>query len=198
MQARIGDVIALTGRADSRDVANMLDHGREGQRHDGDDGRRGKTAIELRTKERKHGVVPYNGQADPRSGRNARKINFAQCCRNGIAHHDTQQNRHDLDHAAPPDVADHDNGDGNDGNEPVGLAVGNGRARQDQADGNNDGTSHHRRKEAHDALGTKCAEQRRQHRIEQAGAGYAQASVGQKLGLTVGCNGGIARDKGKR
>ena len=68
----------------------MLDHGRKGQRHDGDDGRRGKTAIELRTKERKHGVVPYNGQADPRSGRNARKINFAQCCRNGIAHRNAQ------------------------------------------------------------------------------------------------------------
>ena len=31
-----------------------------------------------------------------------------------------------------------------------------------------------------------------------AGAGNAQASVRQKLGLAVGCNGGITRDKGKR
>lgn len=60
------------------------------------------------------------------------------------------------------------------------------------------GAGHHRREEAHDALGTKCAEQRCQHRIEQAGAGNAQASVGQKLGLAAGRDCGIARDKGKR
>ena len=198
MQTRIGDVVTLASGANGGDIANVLNHGRKGQRHDGDDSRRGKTAIELRAKERKHGVVPHDGQTDPRSGGNARKINLAQHRRDSIAHHNAQQNRHDLDHAAAPDVADDDHGHGDNGNKPVGLAVGNGRARQDQADGNDDGTGHHRRKEAHDTLGAKCAEQRRQHRIEQAGAGNAQAGVGQKLGLAVGCNGGITRDKGKR
>ena len=176
----------------------MLDHGRKGQRHDGNDGRRGKAAIELRAKERKHGVVPHDGQANPGSGCDAREVDLAQRSRNGIAHHNAQQNRHDLDHAAAPDVADDDNGNGNDSHKPVGLAVSNSGTCQDQADGNDDGTSHHRRKEAHDALGAKRAEQGRQHRIEQAGAGYTQAGVGQKLGLAVGRDCGITGNKGKR
>ena len=139
MQTGIGNVVALASRTDSRDIADMLDHGREGQRHDGDDGRRGKTAIELRPKECKHGVVPHDGQTDPRSGGNAREINLAERSRNGIAHHNAQQNRHDLDHATAPDVADDDNGNANDSHKPVGLAVSNSGTCQDQADGNDDG-----------------------------------------------------------
>ena len=180
MQTGIGNVVALASRTDSRDIADMLDHGREGQRHDGDDGRRGKTAIELRPKERKHGVVPHDGQANPGSGCDARKIDLAQRSRNGIAHHNAQQNRHNLNHATAPDVADDDNGNANDSHKPVGLAVSNSGTCRDQADGNDDGASHHRREEAHDALGAKGAEERRQHRIEQAGTSYARAGVGQK------------------
>ena len=198
MQTGVGNVVALAGGANSRDIADMLDHGRKGQRHDGDDGRRGKTAIELRSKERKHGVVPHDGQTNPGSGGNARKINFAEHGGNGVAHHNAQQNRHDLNHATAPDVADDDHGHSDNGNKPIGLAVGDGRACQDQADGNDDGTGHHRRKEAHDALGAKGAEERRKYRIEQAGAGNAQASVGQKLGLAVGRDCGITGNKGKR
>ena len=198
MQTRIGNVVALAGGADSGDITDMLDHGRKGQRHDGDDGRRGKTAIELRPKERKHGVIPHDGQTNPGSSCDARKIDLAQRSRNGIAHHNAQQNRHNLDHAAAPNVADDDHSHGDNGNKPVGLAVGNSGARQNQADGNNDGAGHHRRKEAHDALGAKGAEECRQHRIEQAGTSYAQTSVRQKLRLAVGRNRGIARNKGKR
>ena len=198
MQTGIGNVVALASRTDSRDIADMLDHGREGQRHDGDDGRRGKTAIELRPKECKHGVVPHDGQTDPRSGGNAREINLAERSRNGIAHHNAQQNRHDLDHAAAPDVADDDHCHGDNGNKPIGLTVGDSRACQNQADGNDDRASHHRREEAHNALGAKGAEQDRQHWIEQAGTSYAQAGVGQKLGLAVGRDCGITGNKGKR
>ena len=198
MQAGIGNVVALTSRSDGGDIANVLNHGRKGQWHDGDNGRRGKTAIELRSKERKHGVVPHDGQANPGGGCDAREVDLAQRGRNGIAHHNAQQNRHDLDHAAAPNVADDDHGNGNSSNKPAGLAVSNGRACQDQADGNDDGASHHRREETHDTLGAKGAEQGRKHRIEQAGTSYAQASVGQKLSLAVGRNGGITRDKGKR
>ena len=198
MQTRIGDVVTLASGADSRDVTDMLDHGRKGQRHNGDDGRRGKAAIELRAKERKHGVVPHDGQTDPRSGGNARKIDLTQRSRDGIAHHDAQQDRHDLDHAATPNIAYDNDGHSDNGNKPIGLAVGDSRACQDQADGNDDGAGHHRRKEAHNALGAKGAEQRCQHRIEQTGAGNAQAGVGQKLGLAVGRNCGITGNKGKR
>lgn len=60
------------------------------------------------------------------------------------------------------------------------------------------GAGHHRREETHNALGAKGTEQGRQHRIEQAGAGYAQAGVGQKLGLSVGRDCGITSNKGKR
>ena len=176
----------------------MLDHGRKCQRHDGNDSRRGKAAIELRPKERKHGVVPYDRQTNPGSGCDTREIDLAQRSRNGIAHHDAQQDRHDLDHAAAPDVTDNDHRHGDNGDEPVGLAVGNGGARQDQTDRNDDGASHHRRKEAHDALGAKRAEECRKYRIEQTGAGNAQAGVRQKLGLAVGRDGGITGNKGKR
>ena len=179
MQAGIGDVVTLASGANSGDITDMLDHGCEGQRHDSDDGRRGEAAIKLRPKECKHCVVPHDGQANPGSGGNARKIDLAQRGRNGIAHHNAQQNRHNLDHAATPNIADDDYGDGNHGNEPVGLAVGNSGACQDQTDRNDDGARHHRREEAHDALGTKRTEERREHRIEQSGAGNAQTSVRQ-------------------
>ena len=90
MQAGIGDVVALAGGANSGYIADMLDHGCKGQRHDGDDGRRGKAAIELRPKECKHRVVPHDGQAKPGSGCDAGEIDLAQRSRNGIAHHDAQ------------------------------------------------------------------------------------------------------------
>ena len=198
MQAGIGNVVALAGGANSGDITDMLDHGCKGQRHDGDDGRRGKAAIELRPKECKYGVVPHDGQANPGSGCDAREIDLAQRSRNGITHRNAQQDRHDFDHAAAPDVADDDHCNSDNGDKPIGLAVGNGRACQDQTDRNDDRASHHRWEEAHDALGAKGAEQGRQHRIEQTGAGYAQAGVGQKLGLAVGRDGGITCDKGKR
>ena len=51
---------------------------------------------------------------------------------------------------------------------------------------------------AHNALGAKRAEERRQHRIEQAGTSYAQTGVRQKLGLAVGRDCGITGNKGKR
>ena len=179
MQAGVGDVVTLASGADSGDVTDMLDHGRKGQRHDGDDGRRGKTAIELRPKERKHGVIPHDGQTNPGSGCDARKVDLTERGGNGIAHRNAQQDRHNLDHAAAPDVADDDHCHGDNGDEPIGLAVGNGGACQDQTDGNDDGARHHRREEAHDALGTKRTEERRQHRVEQSGAGNAQTSVRQ-------------------
>ncbi len=53
--------------------------------------------------------------------------------------------------------------------------VSNSGARQDQTDRNDDGASHHRRKETHDTLGAKGAEERRKHRIKQAGASNAQS-----------------------
>ncbi len=166
MQAGIGNVVTLAGGANSGDITDMLDHGCKGQRHDGDDGGRGKAAIELRPKECKHGVVPHDGKTDPRRGGNARKIDLTQRGGNGIAHHDAQQDRHDLDHAATPNVADHDNGNGNNSHKPIGLAVGNCGACQDQTDRNDDGARHYRRKEAHDALGAKRAEECRKYRIE--------------------------------
>lgn len=119
-------------------------------------------------------VLSHTTASQPVGGRNAREVDLTQRGCNGIAHHDAQQDRHDLDHAAAPNIADDDDGHSDNGNKPIGLAVGDSRACQDQADGNDDGTGHHRRKEAHDALGTKRTEQRCQHRIEQAGAGNAQ------------------------
>jgi len=107
----------------------MLDHSCKGQRHDGDDGRRGKTAIELRSKERKHGVVPHDGQANPGGSCDAREVDFTQRSRKGVRDDHAHQDGDDLDHAAAPDVADDDHGHSDNGDKPVGLTVGNGRAR---------------------------------------------------------------------
>ena len=74
MQTGIGDVVALAGRADGRHIADMLDHGGEGQRHDGDDGRRWQDPLSNCGPKSANTVLSHSDrQTDPRRGGNAAK-----------------------------------------------------------------------------------------------------------------------------
>lgn len=139
MQARIGDEIALARGANRRDVADMLDHRGEGERHDGDDRGNGEACVEAGAKQREHGVVPAEGQADPRGFGHAREIDLAHCGRGGVTYHHTNKDGDDLHHAASPNIADHNGCDSDNRHNPVGGAVRNGRTRQDKADANDNG-----------------------------------------------------------
>ena len=199
MQTGVGDVIAIAGGADGGDVANVLDHRSQSDGHDGNDSRHRQAGIHVSAgKQAKNRVLPQDGQANPRRSGHAGEINLAHERRKHIRHKNAHENGDNLNHALTPNVAHDDSGDGDDGNEPVRLAVGDSRASQNEANGDNDGPCHHGREETHDLLCAEDPEQRSQHQVEKARARNAQAGIRQKRGLTVRGDGGIARDKGKR
>ena len=176
----------------------MLDHRGEGERHDSDDRGNGEARVEARAKQREYGVVPAERQADPRGFGHAREIDLAHGGCGGVAYHHADKDGDDFHHAASPNVAYHDGCDGDNRHDPIGGAVRDGGACQNEADANHDGTRDHGREEAHDACGAECAEERRKHQIKQASACNAEARVGQKLGLAVGSDGGVACDERER
>lgn len=60
------------------------------------------------------------------------------------------------------------------------------------------GARDHGREELHNAKRTEAAEERGEHEVQKTRARDAQTSIGQKLGLAVRCDSGIARDEGER
>ena len=168
------------------------------ERHDGDDGRDGQTRVELRTEDGEHRIVPGERHADPRRLSNAREVHDARGGRHDVRPHHAQQDGDDLDHALAPDVRDDDDGDGHERDGPVRRRVRDGRAGQDEADGDHDGAGDHGREEAHDARGPEHLEQRRQHEVQQTRARHAQAGVRQQVGLAVRRDGRVARDERER
>ena len=72
------------------------------------------------------------------------------------------------------------------GQQPVGLAVGDGRGSQDQTDGDDDGAGDHRREEPHDAADAEGGDQQAGHQIHQTGKCDGGAGVGQHLGVGNG------------
>ena len=197
MQARLGDEVAVDRGANGRDVADVLDHGRERKRHDRNDSRDGKPRIEV-AREREDRVLEGDRQADPRSGGDAREVNFAE--RNGeqVGHEHAEQDRDNLHHAAAPDVRDDDDSDRHDSDKPVRRGVRDSGTREDKANRDDDRACDHGREELHHAKRAETAEQRGEHKVEQARARNTQAGIGQKLSLAVRCDSGIARDEGER
>lgn len=47
--------------------------------------------VEAGAKQREHGVVPAEGQADPRGFGHAREIDLAHCGRGGVTYHHTNK-----------------------------------------------------------------------------------------------------------
>ena len=88
MQAGLGDVIAVAGGADGRNVADMLDHRRERKRHDGDDGGNRDSGVEAVAEEGEDRVVPEHGKADPRSVGDAREVHLPHRSGDEIRHDD--------------------------------------------------------------------------------------------------------------
>ncbi len=145
VKPRLCDEVAVARRADGRDVADVLDHRGEGQRHDGDDGGDGKPGVEPFAEQREHRVVPHHRKADPGGLRHGREIDLPHGRRSDVRADDAEQDGDDLDHAATPDVGDHDDGDGHDGDHPVRGGVLDGRGcdvRADDAEQDGDDLDH--------------------------------------------------------
>ena len=110
VQTGIGNVIAFAGII-TAEISAMPDHSRKGQRHDGDDGCRCQKPVPNSGQRAQTRCCPTRWADRLRSGGTARrKSTSTQRSRNCIAHHNAQQNRNDLDHAAPPNITDDDNG----------------------------------------------------------------------------------------
>ena len=123
MQTRIGNEITLAGGANGGNIADVLNHGSQGNRHNGDDGRQCNTRVETRSEQGKHGVLPQHGQTDPRGAFHAGEVHNAHKTSNNVRDDNAHKNGDDLNHALTEDAARHNNNNGNNGNRPVGLAA---------------------------------------------------------------------------
>lgn len=103
-----------------------------------------------------------------------------------IRNENAQQDGKNFDHALAPDVA-HDYGaQSHKGQQPVGLAVGDGGGSQNQTDGDDDGAGHHRREQLHDATDAEYRNQQAEHHIHQTAQRYTRTGVGQHFGVGNG------------
>ena len=171
------------GSADGGDIAHMLHHGSQ---CDGDDGEQ--SADELRAAvdgEQTHGLL-VQGDAEPGRVGDLLEVHGTGDQSHRVGHQHTDQDGQDLDHALAPDVADNDHAQRHKGQQPVGLAVGDGGGSQDQADGDDDGASDHRREELHDAADAKGGDEQAGHQIYQAGESDGGTGVRQHLGVGHG------------
>ena len=202
MQAGVDKVIALAGGGDGAHIADMLNHGGKAQGHNCQQRGGQQRAVDLAGgEEAEHGAVPVDGKSEPLGGGNGGgnigaggRINDDS---EDIGHHYAQQDGDDLDHALAVHVGADDHDDGDNGDEPVGGAVGNCGGAEVQADGDDDGAGDDGREKAHDLLDAVGLEERGKDGIHDADAGDAAAGIDQQVSLAVGGDGGIARDEGE-
>ena len=183
VQAGVIDIVVADGGADGGDIAHMLHHGSQ---CDGDDGEQ--SADELRAAvdgEQTHGLL-VQGDAEPGRVGDLLEVHGTGDQSHRVGHQHTDQDGQDLDHALTPDVADNDHAQRHKGQQPVGLAVGDGRRCQDQTDGDDDGAGDHRREELHDAADAKGGDEQAGHQIHQAGESDSSTGVRQHLGVGHG------------
>ena len=183
VQAGVIDIVVADSGADGGDIANVLHHGSQ---CDGDDSEQ--STDELRAAvngEQTHRLL-VQGDAQPSGLGDLLEVHCAgdQCHSVGDQHAD--EDGQDLDHALAPDVAHDDSAQCHKGQQPVGLAVGDGRGCKDQADGDDDGAGDHRREELHDAADTKGGDQQAGHQIDQTRERNGSAGIGQHLGVGNG------------
>ena len=175
------EVLADRG-ADGGDITDVLHHGRDRDRDDGNDRADQKAGVDLIAEQAEDRVFPGNGQTDPLGLRNFGEVYLAGNGSYHIGNQNAHQDRDDLDHALAPDVAGNNDRDGDQGDPPAVLAVIDGGRRQDQADSDDDGTGHDGREELHNFLASYRLADKGQHQVEQAGAGDADAGIRQSLG----------------
>ena len=76
MQAGVGYIVSVAGRADGAHITDMLDHGSESQRDNGYAGRDQQAHISLMTQQKEYGIFFQNRKSDPGSVFNRREIYF--------------------------------------------------------------------------------------------------------------------------
>ena len=169
MQAGLLDEVLPHGGGDGGHVADVLHHGGDGDGgHDQDGGK-----VKLGQDE---GLDAHRA-----GGGHPGEIHLSGGQGHGVGRQHPQQDGDDLHHALAPDVGCHDDGDGQQGQPPVGGSVVDGAGGQGQADEDDDGAGDHRGQEAHDLVDAHCLNQPGQGQVEQAGHHNAAQGVGQLL-----------------
>ena len=203
MEAGIDHVVLADRGGDGADIADVLDHRGERERDDREDGAHKQAGVEVSVAEEgEHGALAVDGQADPRSFAdgldNMGAGGGVNDQRKDVGAEDAEQDGDDLSHALAPHIEADDDRDGDDGDEPVGRAVGDGGGGERQADGDDDRTGDDRGEEAHDLLHAEGLEERGEDDVHETRRRDADTGVDEKLGFLVGGDGLIAADERER
>ena len=200
MQSGVSNKVLADGGGYRANIADVLDHGRQGQRNDGEQCAQEHAGVNIHAEEVEHAVFPYDGQADPLGGCDLFRDSYAG---GGINDHgddvradNSEEDGDDLGHALAPNVeADNDN-DRSYRYEPVCIAVVDSRGGQDQTDADDDGACDYRGEELHDLFYAECLEQRRQDDIHKSCAGNAEAGINEQVAVDGNSAGGIKAGDG--
>ena len=184
VEAGVRHEVLADGGGYCADVADVLDHGGEGQGDYGEDRGPEQRGVNLASEEAEHGAVPVNGKADPCCVGDCFGDGSALCGVNDecedVGAEDAEEDGDDLGHALAPHIEADDDRDGNDGDEPVGLAVIDSGGGEGQADGDDDGAGDDGREEAHDFLDAEGLEEDGENNIHQTCDKNAEACIGQE------------------
>ena len=167
VQAGALDEVLAAGGGDSGHITDVLHHGGDGDGGHDDDGGH----IELGQDDllQAHQLGLAHGGEVHLMGENGHDVSA----------HNTQQDGDDLDHALAPDVGNDDDGDGHQGQGPVGAGVQHGGAGEVQADEDDDGAGDDGGEEAHDLLGTHQLEEEGHQQVQEAGHHHAAQGIGE-------------------
>ena len=179
----------------------MFHQGRERDRNDGDDGRDDQRTV-AKVDAAEHGAVPVDRGTDPGGFFDRSKVYIVAQDGDDVGDDDTHDDRDDPHHTDAPDVEHDDDDECGERDQPVLLAVRDGRAGEAETDGDDDRTGDDRREVLHDFGGTKGTDDGGQNEVDKTGAGDAEAGVRQELGLShvlIGeaGDGGITAEEGE-
>lgn len=68
VQSGVSNKVLADGGGYRANIADVLDHGRQGQRNDGEQCAQEHAGVNIHAEEVEHAVFPYDGQADPLGG----------------------------------------------------------------------------------------------------------------------------------
>ena len=185
MQARVFDEVLAGGGGDGGDVADVLHHGRDGDRGHDQDGRDVEFGDDelLETKEA--------------CFTHTREVDLTGDDRDDVGADDAEQDGDDLDHALAPDVGDHDDGHSDEGEPPAGGGIIDGGAGEVQADHDDHRARDDGREVTHDLFRAEHLEEECEHEVEETCDHDAAERVGElRFGIETFV-GGHRRDRGE-
>ena len=158
----------------------MLHHSCQRNRQNGDYRSHYQPTVRI-LEDSKRGVFPGKRKSNPRGFLHGCEIHLPEARGHNVRPEHSEQNRDNLYHPPPPDIAYHYYGYGQNRYPPILTAILDCRSGKGQTDSYDDRACNYRREETHHFLGTESRKKTGQHEIHEPCAENSDTRIGKRL-----------------